>query len=261
MQATWPSRVLFLSAKTARLVLAIAALWLAVIDVRSASATNGTVKTGGQRFENSSKVLSPPILQRPIYACADTVVVKGFVPGAKIEIFVAGNPVPIGGGTGIPYFNETFKVATPFVSGQVVTAVQIVDGVTSAPSNAVTVRSHKEDFPTGLPQPRLDPVPCYECGRAVGIADVIPGAWWKVFAEDSLPGGAFASPVEVGGNKDFPYTFVTPAFKKGQRITALSGICDDKSDKSLPQIVQAEPATIPPPILDPVYEGADRVVV
>jgi hypothetical protein len=133
--------------------------------------------------------------------------------------------------------------------------------VESAPSNAVTVKSYQEDYPAGMPQPRIAPTPCLDCGRAVGVTDVIPGATYKVFAEDSLGGGSFGPPVEVGSNKDFPYTFVSPAFKKDQRVTTQAFLCADKGPLSLPEIVQAEPASIPGPVLDPVFEGADRVVV
>jgi outer membrane protein assembly factor BamB len=219
------------------------------------------VHGGGKEFGNNPEVVSPLILQRPIYACAETVVVNGYVPQAKIEVYVAGNPSPIGSTTASEPSNQPVKVSAPFVERQVVTAIQIVGGAKSQPSNAVTVTSYKDDYPGGLPQPRIAPTPCYDCGRAVGIADVIPGAWWKVFAEDPKAGGGFNPPVEVGGNADFSYTFVSPAFKKGQRITAQSGICTEKSAFSAPEIVQADPPTIPPPIVDTVYEGAPIAVV
>jgi outer membrane protein assembly factor BamB len=219
------------------------------------------VQRGGRDFKNDQKVLSPPVLQRPIYACAETVVVNGYIPFAKIQIYVAGNPAPIGSGTASEPSNQPIKVSAPFTQGQVIHATQTFDGVESTPSNTVTVTSYKDDYPAGLPQPRLSPTPCYECGRAVGIADVIPGAWWKVFAEDPLAGGGFGPVTEVGGNADFSYTFVNPAFKKGQRITAQSGICTDKSIISPPEVVQAQPGVIPPPVLDnAVYEGGTIVV-
>ena len=218
------------------------------------------VQRGGREFKNNPEVLSPLILQRPIYACAQTVVVNGYVPNAKIEIFVAGNPAPIGSGLASESANQPIHVSAPFAVGQVITAVQDVGGVLSKPSNSVTVTSYKDDYPAGLPQPRIAPTPCFECGRAVGIADVIPSASWKVFAEDPKAGGGFSAPVEVGGNADFSYTFVNPPFKKGQRITVQSAICTDKSALSPAEIVQTQPATIPPPVLDAVYEGATIVV-
>jgi len=241
--------------------------WLAAIFIALPSSAiaqdreDPHVQHGGRRIKDDSKVLSPPILRKPIYECADTVVVQGFVPGAKIQVYVGGSPPAAGGGTGITPSGEPFGVGTAFTIGQVITATQTVGGVESAPSNAVVVTSYKEDYPAGMPQPRIAPTPCFDCGRAVGVADVIPGATYKVFTEDALGGGTFGPPVEVGSNKDFPYTFVSPAFKKSQRVTTQAFICGDKSPVSLPQIVQAAPGVTPGAVLDPVFEGADRVVV
>ena len=237
---------------------ALAAMMLFSLSALAQRDNDPHVHGGGKEFKNNREVISPLTLQRPIYECADTVVVSGYIPHAKIEIFIASRPDPVGGGPAEMAFSQTITVSAPFVKGQVVTAVQTFDGVPSRPSNAVTVTSYKDDFPDGLPQSRLA-APCLDCGRSVGIADVIPGAWWKVFAEDPAAGGGFSPPAEVGGNKDFSYTFLNRPFKKGQRITAQSGICADKSVPSLPEIVQAEPTPIPLPIVDPVYEGATLV--
>jgi len=219
------------------------------------------VQRGGRDIKNNPEVVSALLLTHPIYECAQTVVVNGYVPDAKIEIYREGDANPIGSGTGSEIADQPIKVSAAFELGQVITAIQIVGGVKSKPSNAVTVTSYKDDYPSGLPQPWLNPTPCYECGRAVGISSVIPGAWWKVYAEDPLAGGGFGPKAEVGGNADFGYTFVNPSFKKGQRITAQSGICKDLSPISHAEIVQAQPASIPGPTVDTVYEGAPVAVV
>ena len=117
------------------------------------------VHGGGKDFRNNPEVLSPIILRRPIYECADTVVVNGYVPLAKIEVYLAGNPSPIGSATASEIANQPVKVSAAFVKGQVVTAIQVVGGVKSNSSNSVTVTSYKDDYPAGLPQPRLAPTP------------------------------------------------------------------------------------------------------
>ena len=106
-----------------------------------AFADDGHVEQGGDRFKPNPEVLSPPILQHPIYGCADTVVVMGFVPHAELQIFAAGIPTPIGIqpnaidlGPG-----QVVKVSAPFTVGQVISAKQVMGGVTSKPSNTVTV--------------------------------------------------------------------------------------------------------------------------
>ena len=47
------------------------------------------VQNPGDLREDPS-FISPPTLQYPIYACAQSVVVKGFIPGAKLDVFVDG---------------------------------------------------------------------------------------------------------------------------------------------------------------------------
>lgn len=219
------------------------------------------VQPGGRELRDDPRVLSPPILNR-IYACADTVVVKGYVPNARINVYIGGAPPVVGGGIGRALLPEgdPFPVSAPFTVGQVVTVTQTVGGVESAPSNSVTVRNYRDDYPGGMPQPRLG-TPCLDCGRAVGVADVIPGATYRVFAQDPTGPGTFGPAVEVGNNKDFPYTVVAPAFRKDQRITVQAFMCTDNSPVSAPAVVQAEPLPILPARVDPVFSGADRVTV
>ena len=224
----------------------------------------------GQDREEDREFISPPTLQYPIYACATSVVVKDFLPGAKLEVFVDGDPTPIGSTVSWLSSGQNIDVSIAFIAGQVVTARQTFDrqssrrphhGATSSLSNAVPVTSHREDYPSGLPQPRLGPTPLYQCGRAVGIGDVLPGAWVRVFAENPANGGGFDPPVQVGSVSDFAYTVVSPAFIRGARIWAESGICTDISPRSDTVIVQPEPATIPKPSLAPVHEGTNMVTV
>src|SRR5262245_53932516 len=156
--------------------------------------------------------LSAPILQAPIYACGQSVLVKGFVPGARLDVFVNGTPPPIGTVTSWLSDGQNIIVSAPFTVGQRITATQTFGGATSDPSNTVAVTSHTADYPTGLPQPRLDGVPCLECGKAVGLADYVPSALVRVFTENRRADGAFDPPIEVGQARDWGYAIVGPAF-------------------------------------------------
>src|SRR5215208_6681949 len=89
-----------------------------------ALAKDPQVQRGGRGFKNHPEVLSPPILQRPIYECARTVVVNGYVPNARIEIFMEGNSAPIGTGVATEISNQPIEVSPAFSPGQVITAVQ-----------------------------------------------------------------------------------------------------------------------------------------
>jgi outer membrane protein assembly factor BamB len=203
--------------------------------------------------------LSAPILQGPIYACAQSVVVKGFVPGATLDVLVNGTPPPVGSTKSWLSGGQNIIVSTAFTAGQQITATQTFAGVTSGPSNTVTVTSHTVDYPGGLPEPRLDAVPCLECGKAVGLADYAPGALVRVFTENRRSDGTFDPPVEAGQARDWGYAFITPAFSRDARAWATQELCTDVSPRSIVETVQPAPATIPVPILDPVHEGVNIV--
>jgi outer membrane protein assembly factor BamB len=205
------------------------------------------------------KLLSAPIHQQPIYACAQSVVVKGFVPGATVEVLVNGTPPPVGSIKSWLSDGQNIIVSNPFTAGQQITATQTFGGATSGPSNSVSVTSHTVDYPSGLPDPRLDAVPCLECGRAVGLADYVPGALVRVFAENRRADGTFDPPVQIGQERDWPYAIVSPAFATGARVWATQELCTDVSPRSAVETVQPKPATIPDPILDPVHEGVEIV--
>ena len=205
--------------------------------------------------------LSPPVLQYPIYACASSVVVQGFVPGAKIDVFADGAPTPIGSMQTWLSSGQLVSVNISFTAGQKITAKQTFDGATSNPSNEVTVTSHTEDYPNGLPTPRIAPTPCYDCGRALGIVDVVPGSWVKIFMERARAGGGFDPVAQIGSTIGGSYAIVGTPFTRDSRVHVVSGICTDTSPPSPVEIVQAEPATIPAPTLDPVHEGVQIVVV
>ena len=85
----------------------------------------------GSDFPEDRNSLSPPIVNEPLYACATSVSVRGFIPDAKIEILADGTA--IGGGVSDSPDGQRFSVSPALVEGQTVTATQTFDGVTSAP--------------------------------------------------------------------------------------------------------------------------------
>jgi len=201
--------------------------------------------------------VSTPTLRFPIYACGSSVLVKDFIPGARLDVFLDGGIVPIGTIQSWLSTGQNINVSVNFVAGQVITAKQTFDGATSAASNAVMVTSHVEDYPSGLPPPRLGPTPLLQCGRAVGVGDAVPSALAKVFAENPAAGGGFDPPAQVGSVSDFGYTFINPAFVNGARVWAEQTLCTDTSPRSAVEVVQPEPASKPGPMLDPVHDGVN----
>jgi outer membrane protein assembly factor BamB len=231
-------------------------------DQPSRSEDPGRVVEGGRDLKEDPQVLSPPIVGEPIYECASGVTVQGFIPGAKLTIFADGNP--IGGGVSNSPSGQAFTVGITFTKGQMITAVQEFGGVTSQPSAAVGVRSHKDDYPGGIPKPRVDPPPLYRCGRAIGARDVVPGSKLDAQSEPALQGGGFGPSAVIGSVTNSgaaQWMTINPPYGLGDRVRVQYQICADVSPPSDPQIVQQQPAVIPPPTVDPVYEGATSVVV
>src|SRR5204863_3540862 len=115
--------------------------------------------------------------------------------GATLNVFINGAPAPNPSVVGqIPELGVNFDVGTAFVTGQIVTATQTFGGATSVPSNAVPVTSHTEDYPAGLPKPRLFKHPLRDCGHAVLVEDVVPGSTVEIVAEDPDGMGGFKPP-------------------------------------------------------------------
>lgn len=211
------------------------------------------------KHDPQRNVVSPVALQAPIYACAKTAVVHGYAPNAKVSLLVNGTAVASNSSPSTLHL--TITAPADFVAGDKITAVQDIDGFTSPPSNEVTVISHTEDYPVGLPQPQLHPPPLLACGRAVGVKNVVPGAWVKVITENPKAGGGFDPPVELGETRDFPYVTIGSAFIEAARVHAESGLCTDRSPHSPVETVQAAPGSLPAPVVDPIPPSAQIVVV
>src|SRR5688572_22406339 len=83
---------------------AVAILALALVqlscDSRESDSTSqeddGQVVRDGRDLRDDPQVLSPPILDQPIYECTEHVFVSGFIPQAQVLVFADANPNPIG---------------------------------------------------------------------------------------------------------------------------------------------------------------------
>ncbi|HEX5716128.1 MAG TPA: hypothetical protein VF179_08215 [Thermoanaerobaculia bacterium] len=220
------------------------------------------VVRGGDELQENPGSLSPPIVVEPLYTCATAVTVKGFIPGARIDIFADG--APVGGGVSDAPWGQRFAV-TALTDGQNVTATQTFGGVTSGPSPSARVRPHSADYPDGVPPPRIDPKPLYRCGKAAAAHNIVPGSFLEFLAENPRSGGGFDPPAVVGqvnGSGAGQWTFINPELVRDARVTARYRICSDSSPPSAPEIVQEGPNPVPAPAIDPeIYENGRHVIV
>src|SRR5713226_8094635 len=93
------------------------------------------------RLRDDPKLLSPPIVTQPLYACAKVVNVTGYVPNATIDLEVNGVTVTSGFGGGSPApWGVTIPLANPLAAGQKLRARQGHSGAKSAWSQAAVVK-------------------------------------------------------------------------------------------------------------------------
>ena len=201
--------------------------------------------------------LSPPIVDNPIYNCAETIAFSGADKNAKIAVYVNGTQVvqvPIWMGWG------TIPLPSALHTGDVVSAAQIVGNHISEKSrDPVTVIA----IPPGmapnnkLPSPAVVP-PLYECQEVVRVNQVVQGT--KVTLRRN--GGATA------WDQMTPYAiarFGVPALKVGDAYEAMDAICKDPpfhSDWSPKETVSPRPASLPAPTIGtPLVAGSDAMLL
>jgi len=199
---------------------------------------------------------SPPIIDKPIYNCAETSAFSGADRDAKIAVYVNGSQitqVSIWMGWG------STKLPAALHTGDVVSAAQIVGNHISEKSRApVTVTVIPPGVATNgkLPAPAVMP-PLYECQEVVRVNGVVQGTTVTLRKN----GG-------TTWNTMTPYTiarFGVPTLKVGETYDAMDAICKDpvlKSDWSAKATVGAKPASLATPAIgQPLVGGNDAVLL
>ena len=201
--------------------------------------------------KSDPNTVSPPIVMGPLYACVDTVEVRGAIRNAKLVVQVNGVDKPA---VQVTTPSHTLVRTGALVAGDVVRAYQDYQGVVSDPSRDEKVIDHTIAYPTGLPEPRIDPTLIHECGRTIAVRHV-RGATVSV-----LTNGANPATYNTGSD----WTNLPPAirpFVLGHEYQARQQICTDISKDSRPERAVAPPAPMPTPILDPATPIAGQELV
>ncbi len=209
----------------------------------------------GPMFDPS---LSPPIIDKPIYNCAQTIAFSGAERDAKIVVYVNGAEVmqvPIWMGWG------SIILPSKLNNGDVVSAAQIVGNRISDKSrDPVTVIVIPASLAPGgkLPTPVVVP-PLYECQEVVLVNKVVQGPTVTL-----RKNGASSSTWDTMT----PYTiarFGVPKLKVGDTYDAMESLCKDpvvKSDWSAKASVGQRPASLATPTIGkPLVAGSDAMLL
>ncbi len=207
------------------------------------------------KLQDDPGALSPPWLQQPLYQCAITVTVWGFVPFADVEVELDG-AIVVSATVGFPEpVGATLKLPSPLVAGQKARVRQRKGPQTSAWSAVVEVGDHTVDYPAGPPRPQIGPTPLYKCGSRTGVDNLLGGGNVWITADGTEVGRVDGCAAPRQG------VSVNPDFGLGQRVRAWFELCKDPSPPSLEHITVPGPASLPAPGFDPIYAGSQRLLV
>jgi len=207
------------------------------------------------RLKEGKRVLSPPYVASPLYACGKIVNVLGFVPGALLDVKVDGTVVRANVPGGFPSpTGAVITIPAALTVGQTVRARQKALGSTSPWSPPVVVRDHAVDFPAGLPRPEVDPPPVYECGSRTGVANLLIGCNVWITADGVEVGRVDGAVAHQGVN-------VNPFYGLAQTVRAWAALCADSSPPSQAWVTQHHALPLPAPTITAPIAGSQTVVV
>jgi hypothetical protein len=148
--------------------------------------------------------------------------------------------------------NSSFDFPVPpLAANAIITARQELCSNWSAPSNGVKV----DPQPASLPTP-IVAGPLYDCGAAVHVSDLHPGA--TVYVYSMLLGAPIGSSAVYTTQAD---VLVSPQLITGDHIYAVQHGCGLVSSKSIPVLVQPLGKPLVPTIVPPVEACMKSVTV
>ena len=197
--------------------------------------------------------ISPVQIIDPLYACSTKVAVRGAILDAEVDLLVNG----VVEDTQIARSPSLIEFDVPeLAAGDLVTAVQTVEGTSSALSTVVEVRDHAVDYPDGLPAPDINPTLLYECGEVLAVRHV-PGAKLTVYSNGADP---VTRSTSTGWSSMYPS--LRP-FEIGDAFSASISLCGDSSPTSAEAYAVAAPDTLPAPTFSPaeLYVGQELLTI
>ena len=212
---------------------------------------------------NDPDVVSAPFIVEPLYACTEAVGVRGAAMGAQLEFYVRGSLYA----TRIvedEYGEEEFIISPPLDIDDEVYAVQTVAGMPSADSKKAYAYSHFDDFPEGLPAPKVAPEIVHECATRIGAAH-------KNGVKLDVEDGSVIVSDQQGRSHGWTPVSVSDPLIVDEQVRVRQRLCDDTSDWSQPEFARAAPLSLPRVgvkdtfgdstiLVEPVVEGASVTI-
>ena len=202
---------------------------------------------------DDESIISPVLVMEPLYACSTKVWIKGAVLDAKVSVLVNGSEV----NSVISRSPDYLVIDVPELNvGDQVTAFQEYEGILSDESATVIVKDYREDHPSGLPTPAIDPELIYECGHTIAVRH-IKGAKLTVWVN-----GTDERSLSTGTDWTGLYPGKSP-FDAGDSFTAQVSLCSDTSSLSPSVAAVSAPSSISAPEFDPspLFEGQELVTL
>ena len=220
----------------------------------------GSLEAGGPHINprfplKDPDQLSPPFVHKPIHECAKAVFVSGFIPHAKVRVYVGQVELV---GEAEPHFGSAEILLTrALVLGEGITATQTVNNMTSEHSYVPVVVG---PIPDELKKPKVGET-LYNCGRVVPVTDIVPSAHASIYADGNLIGEKEVA--QPGGW----HSVFTQSLATSEKVTADQMMCADTlalvSPMSDPVTVKPDPQPILAPSIvpDSLIVGNDAVQV
>ncbi|KAL6408141.1 chloride channel [Ilyonectria robusta] len=190
------------------------------------------------------KALSPPMLDRPIFECAEAVRVSGFVPCAIVRVYA--NITELVGEDTPPFAVADITLNRALKLGDSITATQTVLRITSTPTIVPVMVSPNDASAVSKTKPKVH-ADLYECGALVPVDNVVAGTRIHV-QEDGVEIGSAATAADT-------CHVWTSQLHASRNVTAFQVLCEgsDHETKGLtsdPVRVNAAPSPIPPPTVE-----------
>ena len=181
--------------------------------------------------------LSPPLIDHPVFECAEAVFVTGFMAHARVSVFANLND-PLAQEEP-PFGFATITLNRRVNAGESLTATQEVNGQTSLHSSLPAIVQPLDQNRIRNTKPDIVE-PLYECGRVVPVANLVPSTRLHV-----LENGAEIGQAAVA--QTF-HAVLTPPLKVGSQISAVQVACEGTNHEIKgPQSDFASPPPLPAP--------------